>query len=101
MVNRQGGQRRPNSNPIITRNVGDLNSYIANLRRNNNNEGPENFEEMVNMLNAERHINTQHGTRINNIEQREHQMNKNMQNLQNAMTSVTNKMNEIKYMLRR
>lgn len=81
--------------------MGDLNSYIANLRRNNNNEGPENFEEMVNMLNAERHINTQHGNRINNIEQREHQMNKNMQNLQNAMTSVTNKMNEIKYMLRR
>ncbi len=70
MVNRQGGQRRPNNNPIITRNVGDLNSYIANLRRNNNNEGPENFEEMVNMLNAERQMNMQNRDRINSVDRR-------------------------------
>ena len=70
MVNRQGGQRRPNNNPIITRNVGDLNSYIANLRRDNNNEEPENFEEMVNMLNAERQMNMQNRDRINSVDRR-------------------------------
>lgn len=70
MGNRQGGQRRPNNNPIITRNVGDLNSYIANLRRDNNNEEPENFEEMVNMLNAERQMNMQNRDRINSVDRR-------------------------------
>ena len=67
--NRQGGRRRPNNNPRI-RNVDDLNGYVANLRRNNNDEGPENFEEMVNMLNAERQMNMQNRDRINSVDRR-------------------------------
>ena len=50
--------------------MGDLNSYIANLRRDNNNEEPENFEEMVNMLNAERQMNMQNRDRINSVDRR-------------------------------